>query len=148
MEAAKSKMSTSKSKTPIKAPVKTQTKAQMNPETVVQAKKTAVAASAPSSAKIATKAANPIDVVVSQFGDVLVAANCNHCGADEKAKKREISVTAWQALVDWQEVSKETVDKAICQSCYNELREILIERADEIAAYAAAGTTTGQRKAG
>ena len=57
---------------------------------------------------------------------------CANCGAEAKVRKRDFSAQAWSFLVLWNEVSKKAVDQAICQSCYDELREVLIDRVDEI----------------
>lgn len=57
---------------------------------------------------------------------------CSNCGTDTKCRKRDFSDQAWSFLVLWNEVSKQAVDQAICQSCYDELREVLIDRVDEI----------------
>lgn len=66
---------------------------------------------------------------------------CPHCGAsDVKIKTREISMAAWNALLAWQDVDSETIGKPICQQCYDELREILIDRADEIHSAGIAGS--------
>lgn len=57
---------------------------------------------------------------------------CHHCGADVQVRKRQFSDRAWSALINWGEVRSENMGKAICQDCYVELREILIERTHEI----------------
>ena len=57
---------------------------------------------------------------------------CHHCGAKVSVKQRQFSDRAWAALVNWGEVRSETMGKAICQDCYVELREILIEHTHEI----------------
>ncbi len=58
--------------------------------------------------------------------------NCANCGADSKCRRRDFSEQAWSVLLLWKEVQTSTVDQAICEDCYNELREVLIDRADEI----------------
>ncbi|MBP9706744.1 MAG: hypothetical protein KBD78_03820 [Oligoflexales bacterium] len=69
----------------------------------------------------------------TKLPSAIVTQYCNHCGSDDcKAKTREISIAAWSALLEWQEISTDAVCKPICQACYDELRNILIERADEI----------------
>lgn len=79
--------------------------------------------------------------------DPNLALECAQCGASEKSKKREISGAAWSALVSWKEVSSDCVDKPICQACYNELREILIDRADELVRMAPSSKDAGQKRA-
>lgn len=57
---------------------------------------------------------------------------CHHCGAEVQVRKRQFSQKAWSALVNWGEIRSEIMGKAICQDCYIELREILIERTHEM----------------
>jgi len=61
-----------------------------------------------------------------------IAMNCANCGAADKSRKRDFSDQAWTVLVLWAEVEKSVVEQPICGSCYSELREVLIDRADEI----------------
>ncbi len=61
-----------------------------------------------------------------------IATTCTNCGADEKSRKREFSDQAWTVLVLWAEVQKNVVEQPICEECYAELREVLIDRADEV----------------
>jgi hypothetical protein len=46
--------------------------------------------------------------------------------------RREFSGQAWAALVAWNEISSHAVDEAICNDCYFNFRDVLIERADEL----------------
>lgn len=62
------------------------------------------------------------------------AESCNHCGTDTKCRRRDFSDQAWSVLVLWNEVQAGVVDQPICESCYDELREVLIDRADEVEA--------------
>jgi hypothetical protein len=62
------------------------------------------------------------------------AETCNHCGTDTKCRRRDFSDQAWSVLVLWNEVQAGVVDQPICESCYDELREVLIDRADEVEA--------------
>ena len=57
---------------------------------------------------------------------------CHHCGTKVTVRKRQFSDRAWSALVDWGEVRSETMGKALCDDCYVELREILIDRTHEM----------------
>lgn len=61
-----------------------------------------------------------------------VSESCGNCGEDSKCRRRDFSEQAWTVLVVWNEVQTAAVDQAICEPCYNELREVLIDRADEI----------------
>lgn len=58
--------------------------------------------------------------------------SCANCGIDSKCRRRDFSEQAWSVLLLWSEVQSSTIDQAICDGCYNELREVLIDRADEI----------------
>lgn len=59
-------------------------------------------------------------------------SDCAHCQVEGKIRRRDFSEQAWSVLVVWNEVQRSAVDQAICDDCYNELREVLIDRADEI----------------
>lgn len=57
---------------------------------------------------------------------------CAHCGEEAKIRRREFSEQAYSALLAWGEIQESVVDQAICDHCYRELREVLIDRADDI----------------
>ncbi len=57
---------------------------------------------------------------------------CPVCLTEAKCRNRDFSEQAWKALVLWKELEKKASGKSICDECYLELREILIERSDEI----------------
>lgn len=57
---------------------------------------------------------------------------CSNCETETKCRRRDFSEQAWSVLVLWHEVQASAVDQPICEHCYNELREVLIDRADEI----------------
>lgn len=57
---------------------------------------------------------------------------CSNCASEEKCRRREFSDQAWSVLVLWNEIQTAAVDQPICDSCYDELREVLIDRADEV----------------
>jgi hypothetical protein len=61
-----------------------------------------------------------------------VIRNCPSCGTETRCSRREFSEQAWAVLVIWGEIEESVVDQAVCQSCYEELRDILIDRAGEI----------------
>ena len=61
---------------------------------------------------------------------------CAVCHEDRKVRQREFSAHAWTALTVWGEVSG-SKDQAMCNGCYAEFREHLIDRADEVELYAA-----------
>ena len=57
---------------------------------------------------------------------------CTNCSITAKCRRRDFSEQAWSVLLVWGEVDASVVDEPICDDCYKELREILIDRADEI----------------
>ena len=57
---------------------------------------------------------------------------CPMCGEDRVLKPRVFSDQAAAALLVWGELEQEMLGKPICDSCYGELREVLIDRADEL----------------
>ena len=57
---------------------------------------------------------------------------CGSCDSQAKSSRREFSDQAWAALVSWSEVSSKAVDAPICNDCYFNFRDVLIERADEL----------------
>lgn len=69
------------------------------------------------------------------LGDKLMNVNgtCAHCGSDHKSTRRDFSNQAWSALVSWGEINTKTIDQPICGECYTELREVLMDRADDLA---------------
>ena len=58
--------------------------------------------------------------------------SCPRCGVNNKLKARTFSDQAIAAMIVWGEMSKEIVDQPICDDCYEELREVLIDRSDEV----------------
>jgi len=60
-----------------------------------------------------------------------VSIECSNCGAMAKSRRREFSDQVWAVLIAWGEVEPGAVDHPICDDCYNELRDILIDRATE-----------------
>jgi len=61
-------------------------------------------------------------------------AKCHNCLAAQPSFRRTFSEQAWAALKQWDEVSEETRHQPICSDCYEELRDVLIERSEEIEA--------------
>jgi hypothetical protein len=57
---------------------------------------------------------------------------CGSCDSHAKSSRREFSDQAWAALVSWSEVNPKAVDVPICNDCYFNFRDVLIERADEM----------------
>jgi hypothetical protein len=61
-----------------------------------------------------------------------VSEICANCTEETKCRRRDFSEQAWAVLVLWNEVQTGAVDQPICEDCYNELRETLIDRSEEI----------------
>ncbi len=52
---------------------------------------------------------------------------CNRCGDDAKTRARDFSDQAVATLIAHKELTPASVGEAICDPCYSELRDILIE---------------------
>ena len=59
-------------------------------------------------------------------------SNCNNCGCESSCRRRVFSEQAWTVLLLWNEINPQAVDQPICDECYQEIREILIDRSDEV----------------
>jgi hypothetical protein len=57
---------------------------------------------------------------------------CSNCETENKCRRRDFSEQAWSVLVLWNEVNAGAVDQPICDDCYDELRDVLIDRANEV----------------
>lgn len=57
---------------------------------------------------------------------------CAACHGEQKSAKREFSDQAWAALISWGEISAQAIDHPICTDCYVNLREVLIDRSEDI----------------
>ena len=58
--------------------------------------------------------------------------SCSNCGFSSLSRKRSFSEKAWKVLLLWNEINPTAVYQSICDTCYDEMRNILIDRADEI----------------
>ena len=58
--------------------------------------------------------------------------DCPRCGLSDRLNKRAFSDQALAALVIWGELDRELISEAICDGCYDELRDILIDRSGEV----------------
>lgn len=61
-----------------------------------------------------------------------ISSNCAHCKENVKSKRRDFNEQTWAVLLVWGEVDRVAVDQPLCSDCYEELREVLIDRAGEI----------------
>lgn len=59
--------------------------------------------------------------------------DCPRCDERSRLRARVFSDQATAALVAWRELDEHTVGQAICDNCYDELREVMIDRADDLA---------------
>ena len=59
-------------------------------------------------------------------------AQCPRCELEGKLKKREFSDQAIAALVNWGELDERLVDEPVCDDCYRELREVLIDNSESL----------------
>ena len=57
---------------------------------------------------------------------------CAHCGTENKSRNRDFSAQIWAVLLYWGEVDDAVVNQPICDSCYRELRNLLIDRSEEM----------------
>ena len=62
----------------------------------------------------------------------LDSVNCTNCSSFGSSRRRTFSEQAWTVLLLWNEIDISVVDQAICNTCYQELRDILIDRSEEI----------------
>ena len=65
-------------------------------------------------------------------GAKAVNGSCHNCGSMSRCRRRQFSEQAWTVLLLWNEINPSAVDQPICSDCYEEMRDILIDRTDEI----------------
>ncbi len=58
--------------------------------------------------------------------------DCPRCGMNSRLQKRAFSDQALAALVIWGDLDRRLVSQSICDDCYEELRDILIDRSAEV----------------
>ncbi len=58
--------------------------------------------------------------------------SCARCSSDSNLRLREFSDQAFAALLVWEEIGSNAIGNPICEDCYAELREVLIDRASEL----------------
>lgn len=68
----------------------------------------------------------------SSYSTKIKTSNCNNCGTESSCRRRVFSEQAWTLLLLWNEINPQAVDQPICDECYHEIREILIDRSDEV----------------
>jgi hypothetical protein len=57
---------------------------------------------------------------------------CRYCRADKKVRFRSFSDKAWAYLFQAGEVEFEGIGNPLCDTCYNDLREVLIDSHVEV----------------
>jgi hypothetical protein len=68
-------------------------------------------------------------------------AKCSCCKQPSILKsKYSFSDEAWNLLSVWGEVAKDSKQNLLCDSCYWELRDTLIDRTDELSSQSGANT--------
>jgi hypothetical protein len=58
--------------------------------------------------------------------------HCPNCSIFSNCRRRDFSEQAMTVLLLWGEIAAASVDQPICDDCYEELREVLIDRAQEV----------------
>lgn len=57
---------------------------------------------------------------------------CPRCEMSARLSKRSFSEQAVSALVTWGDMNANLIGQDICDACYAELRDILIERSEDL----------------
>ncbi len=74
------------------------------------------------------------------------ASKCARCYAEVRLRHRDFSEQVLAALISWGEIEAKSIEKPICDVCYDDLRETLIDRADELHAPPAKKRSPRKRK--
>lgn len=59
-------------------------------------------------------------------------ANCPRCDEESRLRAREFSDQATSALISWGEIIPTDIGLPVCDECYTDLREVLIDRVEEL----------------
>ena len=62
----------------------------------------------------------------------LKVQDCSCCGTKARCRSRSFSEEALALLLIWGEIEEKHIDAPICEYCYEDLRDVLIDRAREI----------------
>lgn len=57
---------------------------------------------------------------------------CTNCGVHSTSRRRVFSEQAWTLLLLWNEITPSAVEQPMCDVCYDDLRETLIDRNEEV----------------
>ncbi len=69
--------------------------------------------------------------------NISAQTRCAICDEERKIRHREFSPHAWTALTVWGEVQSVQTGQVMCNGCYSDFRDLLIERSGEVEHYAA-----------
>jgi len=78
-----------------------------------------------------------INKEIGGFMNMSAQTRCAICDEERKIRHREFSPHAWTALAVWGEVQSVQSGQAMCNGCYSDFRDLLIERSNEVEHYAA-----------
>lgn len=78
----------------------------------------------------------PIATESEEFMSQSAQNCCSVCHEERKVRQRDFSAHAWTALTVWGEVSG-AKEQQMCNACYSDFRDQLIDRHDEVELYAA-----------
>jgi len=72
--------------------------------------------------------------IIDVFGGLSMqpVQHCSNCLAEARIRRRDFSEQVWSMLLVWGEIGEKSVDQMICDDCYRDLREVLIERSVEM----------------
>ncbi len=73
-----------------------------------------------------------LSVVLPEVSKSVSEQFCGQCSSNKRSKRRDFSFAAWASLSAWHEVVNTDRNCPMCDSCYQDLRAILIERSDEL----------------
>ena len=58
--------------------------------------------------------------------------SCGNCCSKQECRHRAFNDDVWDLLVEWGEVEKESRDLPMCAECYRDIRDLLIDRSQEM----------------
>ena len=70
-----------------------------------------------------------------------VTRKCACCDQMSKCRHRDFNSQIWVLLLHWGEIDESALEQPICDSCYRDLRNLLIDRADEMEQLLSEGIT-------
>lgn len=58
--------------------------------------------------------------------------SCGCCGKDTPSRYRDFNEDSWQQLIAWGEVAVQAKNQPLCNVCYSDLRDVLIDHSIEL----------------